>query len=152
MALSSKIRSSVRPDGQKCLAAAATISENEVLITYDGAVIDHPTRYSIQIDDDKHIEGTPESNAYLNHSCTPNAYVDWGGVYLRALRNIEAGEEITCNYLTTDWELHEKFLCHCGARHCYGELKGLKYLARDEQKKLLAFLPEFMKRKVCAED
>jgi hypothetical protein len=52
----------------------------------------------------------------------------------------------------TDWEPHERVVCHCGAPHCYGELKGLKYLTRDEQKKLLRFLPDFMKRKVCAED
>ena len=151
MALSSKIHPSVRADGQKCLVANASITNDEVLITYDGAIIDHPTRYSIQIGDHKHFEGTPESNAYLNHSCAPNSYVDWAGVYLRALRNIVVGEEITCNYLTTDWELHEKFVCHCGAPHCYGELKGLKYLARDEQMKLLVFLPEFMKRKISAE-
>jgi hypothetical protein len=75
--------------------------------------------------------------------------VDWRGVYLRALLNIEADEEITCNYLTTDWELHEKFVCHCGAPHCYVELKGLKYLDHREQMKLLPFLPDFMKRKVC---
>jgi len=150
VALSPKIRPSVRSDGQKCLVANGSVSGNEILITYNGPIIDHPTRYSIQIDDHKHIEGTPESNAYLNHSCAPNAYVDWVGVYLRALRNIAAGEEITCNYLTTDWELHERFVCHCGAAHCYGELKGLKYLDRDEQKKLLPFLPEFMRRKVSA--
>jgi hypothetical protein len=148
MALSPEVSPSVRPDGQKCLSANTDISENDILITYDGPIIDHPTRYSIQIDDDKHIEGTAESNAYLNHSCAPNAYVDWSGVYLRALRNIACGEEITCNYLTTDWELHERFVCHCGAPHCYGELKGLKYLAREEQRKLLRFMPDFMKRKI----
>lgn len=152
MALSPRINPSIRPDGQKCLAANARIIKNEILITYDGPIIDHPTRYSIQIDDDRHIEGTAESNAYLNHSCAPNAYVDWGGVYLRALRNIAPGEEITCNYLTTDWELDERFVCHCGAQHCYRELKGLRYLARDEQQKLLHFLPDFMKRKICAVD
>ena len=152
MALSPKIGQSLRTDGQKCLRANADISGNEILITYDGPIIDHPTRYSIQIDDDRHIEGTAESNAYLNHSCAPNAYVDWSGVYLRALREIARGEEITCNYLTTDWELHEKFVCHCGAAQCYGELKGLKYLARDEQRKLIPFLPEFMKRKIAEAD
>jgi SET domain len=150
MALSSKVRTSIRPDGQKCLVAKASIVKNEILITYDGPAIHHPTRYSIQIDDHKHIEGTPESNAYLNHSCAPNAYVDWRGVYLRALLNIEPEDEITCNYLTTDWELHEKFVCHCGAPHCYGEVKGLKYLDHGEQRKLLPFLPDFMKRKVFA--
>ena len=149
MSLSPRIGPSLRSDGQKCLVANAPIAENEILITYDGPIIDHPTRYSIQIDDDRHVEGTPESNAYLNHSCAPNAYVDWSGVYLRALRNIATREEITCNYLTTDWELHEGFVCHCGAPHCYRELKGLKYLTRDEQRKLLPFLPDFMRRKVC---
>jgi len=152
MALSSKISPSLRLDGQKCLSANTEILKNQILITYDGPVIDHPTRYSIQIDDHKHIEGTPESNAYLNHCCAPNAFVDWTGVCLRALRNIARGEEITCNYLTTDWELHEKFVCHCGAPQCYGELKGLKYLARDEQRKLIPFLPEFMKRKIAEAD
>jgi hypothetical protein len=97
MALSPKIGPAVRSDGQKCLCANAAINEHEVLITYDGPIIDHPTRYSIQIDDGKHIEGTPESNAYLNHSCAPNAYVDWNGVCLRALRPISRAEEITCN-------------------------------------------------------
>jgi len=152
MALSPKISPSVRSDGQRCLFANEDISENEMLITYDGPIIAHRTRYSIQIDDDKHIEGTAESNAYLNHSCAPNAYVDWSGINLRALRNIARGEEITCNYLTTDWELHERFACHCGAPHCYGELKGLKYLAREEQRKLLPFLPRFMKRRITETD
>jgi hypothetical protein len=83
MALSPKISPSVRSDGQKCLSANEDIGENEILVTYDGPIIAHSTRYSIQIDDDKHIEGTAESNAYLNHSCAPNTYVDWSGVYLR---------------------------------------------------------------------
>jgi len=74
-------------------------------------------------------------------------YVDWSGLYLRALRNISAGEEITCNYLTTEWERYERFICHCGDVHCCGEVKGLKYLDHDEQKKLLPYLPECLKRK-----
>ena len=149
MALSPKIRFAVRSDGQKCLRARAGVNKDDVLITYDGPAIDHPTRYSIQIDDDKHNEGTAQSNAYLNHSCAPNAYVDWNGVYLRALREITRGEEITCNYLTTDWELHEKFVCHCGAPDCYGELRGLKHLAHDEQRRLFPFLPDFMRRQIA---
>ena len=92
MALSPNVSVSLCRDGQKCLCADAEISENEILLRYDGPTIDHPTRYSIQIDDHRHIEGTPESNACLNHSCMPNAYVDWSGVYLRALRSIPTGE------------------------------------------------------------
>jgi len=147
--LSRKAAQCLRNDGQKGLFAIADVRKNEVLITYDGPIIDHATRYSIQIDDHKHIEGTEESNAFLNHSCAPNAYVDWSGVSLRALRDLQAGEEITCNYLTTDYELHEKFLCTCGSPSCYGEIKGFKYLTRRQQLGLEPFLPSFMKRKLA---
>ena len=126
------------------------VVKDEILITYDGPILDHSTRYSIQIDENRHIEGTPESNAYLNHSCAPNTFVDWNGVFLRALRNIDAGEELTCNYLTTDWELHEKFVCDCGAPNCYGEIKGFKYLSPQQQRQLERFVPEFMKGRIAS--
>jgi len=127
------------------------VYKDEILITYDGPILDHPTRYSIQTGESEHIDGTAESNAYLNHSCAPNTFVDWKGVFLRALRDIESGEEITCNYLTTDWELHEKFVCACGAPNCYGEIRGFKYLPPPQQRELERFVPEFMRRRIAAE-
>ncbi len=148
MSLARGVAVRLRPDGQRGLFALKPLLRHEILITYDGPLLDHPTRYSIQIDDNLHIEGTPESNAYLNHSCSPNTYVDWKGVFLRALRDIEAGEELTCNYLTTDWELHEKFICTCGAPNCYGELRGFKYLSAEQQRALAQFVPEFMKNRI----
>ncbi len=150
MALSPKLIVRVRNDGQKGTFALAPIAKDEVLITYDGPVIDHATRYSIQIDDDRHIDGTPDSNANLNHSCDPNGYVDWSLVGLRAKRAITAGEEITCDYATTDYELHEPFTCRCGAANCRGEMRGFKYLSAEAQCALEPWLPEFLKRKLHA--
>ena len=145
--LSNKLAIAFRKDGQKGVFAKENIAPDEVLITYDGPVIDHPTRFSIQIDENKHIEGTEDSNAFLNHSCSPNAYVDWNRLCLRALRAIEPGEEITCNYLTTDYDLHEKFHCRCGCVDCYGEITGYKYLTPEQQTKLDPFVAPFMKRR-----
>ncbi len=148
MSLVNGVIKQVRPDKQRALFVSRPIRKGEVLIIYDGPVIDHATRYSVQISDSLHIEGTVESNTCLNHSCMPNTYVDWKGVFLRALRDIAAGEELTCNYMTTDWELHEKFVCTCGAPNCYGEVKGLKYLSMKQQRALEPFLPEFMRKKI----
>jgi hypothetical protein len=148
MALSKKVNIAKRSDGQKALFASADIDQDEVLLTYDGPILDHPTRLSIQIDDNKHIEGTDKSNAYLNHSCDANAYVDWDGRCLRAKRNILAVEEITCNYFTTDYELHEQFICRCGSPKCKEEIKGFKHLTREEQLELEPWLPPFLKRKL----
>jgi SET domain-containing protein len=151
MSLANSVVVRLRADNQRGLFVLGRVRKDEILITYDGPIIDHPTRYSIQTEENVHIDGTPESNAYLNHSCAPNTYVDWKGVVLRALRDIEAGEELTCNYLTTDWELHERFVCSCGAPNCYGELKGFKYLSPQQQRALEPFVPEFMRRRLRLE-
>jgi hypothetical protein len=148
MALSGKVIASTRRDSQRGLFASADIDLGDVLLTYDGPLLDHPTRLSIQIDDDKHIEGTDDSNAFLNHSCDPNAYVDWKNRCLKAKRKIASGEEITCNYLTTDYEIHSVFRCTCGSPRCKGIIRGFKYLSSEEKHELEPWLPPFLKRKM----
>jgi SET domain-containing protein len=148
MALSQNVIVSTRKDSQKGLFAGAHVARGEVLLTYDGPRLDHPTRLSIQIDDHVHVEGTDDSNAFLNHSCEPNAFVDWVSLCLRARRDIASGEEITCNYNTTDYEIHSVFTCTCGSPHCKGLIKGFKYLSGDEQRALEPWLPSFLKRKI----
>ena len=148
MSLATNIAVRLRKDNQRGLFVRRPMRKDEVLITYNGPLIDHPTRYSIQIDENLHIDGTPESNCYLNHSCAPNTYVDWKGLCLRALRDIDTGEELTCNYLTTDWDLHEKFVCSCGSPDCYGEIRGFKYLSPEQRRALEQFVPEFMKKRI----
>ena len=58
---------------------------------------------------------------YLNHSCQPNceARLIRGGIWMVALRDIPAGEELTFNYGydLTDWRSHP---CRCGAADCVG--------------------------------
>jgi hypothetical protein len=148
VALSSKVIVAQRLDGQRGLFVAHGVEPDEILIKYDGPIIDHPTRLSIQIDDDKHIEGTEDSNAFLNHSCEASAYVDWDAVCLRAVKAIPAGAEITCNYLTTDYELHSPFHCRCGSPRCKGTIRGFKHLTPAEQLELEPWLPPFLKRKL----
>ena len=59
---------------------------------------------------------------YVNHSCEPNAYMRlWRGrVEFYALRDIAAGEELTCDY----GETHHggRLPCRCGSARCRGAL------------------------------
>ncbi len=148
MALSQKVIVSTGKNSSKGLFAREQVVRGEVLLTYDGPLLNHPTRLSIQIDDNTHVEGTDDSNAFLNHSCEPNAYVDWKSLCLRACRDIASNEEITCNYNTTDYEIHSVFACTCGSPQCKGMIKGFKYLSGDEQRALEPWLPPFLKRKI----
>lgn len=69
------------------------------------------------------LYGPPDS--YTNHSCDPNAYElhEPDATYLVARRQIEAGDEITCDYNVnivngTAWP------CRCGAIRCQGLVRG----------------------------
>lgn len=54
---------------------------------------------------------------YINHSCNPNAAL----VDIRsfaAIRDIHAGEEITCDYGSFETERGWKMTCSCGSPNC----------------------------------
>jgi SET domain-containing protein len=75
----------------------------------------------IRIGDDLGIDGEVggDATAYINHSCAPNAFMrvvpgDW--IVFFALRDIEAGEEITMDYRDPNHPAPEA--CRCGAPNC----------------------------------
>jgi len=139
MALSKKIVISKRKsNGGKGLFATNPIFKNEILITFPTKKrFKVPDRNSFQITRDKHIEGTADDIAYLNHSCSPISYFDVNDLCVKALRDILEGEEITCNYLATEYNMSDKFICNCGSPVCFGEIKGYKYLNEKELENVL---------------
>ena len=59
---------------------------------------------------------------YINHSCGPNTFMRVSGYHVEfyALRDIEPGEELTCNYGPTHHD--GKVKCNCGSANCIGYL------------------------------
>jgi SET domain-containing protein len=64
----------------------------------------------------------PNNLRYINHSCNPNTYmrVCYSKVEFYSLREIKAGDELTCNYGPTHHD--GKLKCRCGAKNCKGFL------------------------------
>jgi SET domain-containing protein len=70
------------------------------------------------------LDGSRGGNGthYINHSCSPNAFMQilYDHILFIALRDIEAGEEITIDYEQT---LHpDDKRCICKARNCRGTI------------------------------
>jgi hypothetical protein len=66
---------------------------------------------------------------YFNHSCAPNceSYITRGHVFLKTLRAIQPGDELTYDYEIpregeSDETARRKWPCHCGAPDCRGTL------------------------------
>lgn len=76
------------------------------------------------------IDGTGMA-AFINHCCDPNCEPDEidGHIWIVAIRDIAAGEELSYDYNLYDGE--GKAPCHCGARRCRGTL----YADAEEEKK-----------------
>ena len=91
------------------------------------------------VDDDTVIDGNVGGNTsrWINHSCAPNCeagLVDVRGtlrVFISALRDIAAGEELSYDYgLTLDErhtpKLKKQFACRCGNATCRGTMLAKK--------------------------
>lgn len=76
----------------------------------------------VELNNGKAIDGTREGNEFkfINHSCGPNTFMRRyrNLVEFYALRDIEAGEELTCDY----GESHHNGTrpCTCGSARCRG--------------------------------
>ena len=77
------------------------------------------------------IDGTNVA-AFINHSCDPNCETDEikGHVWIIALRDIAAGEELTYDYNLYDGDEDDPAPCSCGAKNCRGTLYSEEELAR----------------------
>jgi len=83
---------------------------------------------------------------YINHSCTPNCEsVEVGGrVWIKAIRNIAPGEEITYDYCLYDSGPGDgEALCNCGSAKCRGTL-----YSREEIKRRKAAAKKAVKKAV----
>ena len=87
--------------------------------------------FLFMIDDDIVIDASVDGNEarFINHSCDPNcdAFIEEGRIWIEAIRDIEAGEELAYDYAYELKERHtdaakRRYPCNCGARSCRGTL------------------------------
>lgn len=133
----------------KGVFAEIDLAEGERLIEYLGEVISwsealerHPHdpknpnhTFYFHVDELHVIDGKQGGNSsrWINHSCDPNCEADEqkGRIFIKALRNISAGDELFYDYgLVIDARYTPKLLadypCWCGAQNCRGTLLAPK--------------------------
>lgn len=106
------------------------IKKDSILFQMNGEVINSPTRTSVQIADNKHIEDPLAG--HINHSCTPNARVNRKTRSFESIRDITAGEEITFDYSQNEDQLAEPFTCACCGRKVAGKCASISARSATE--------------------
>jgi SET domain-containing protein len=125
--------------------ALRPIRAGETIIEYTGEVISwdealrrHPHdptdpnhTFYFHVDDGRVIDAARGGNSsrWINHSCEPNCESDEheGRVFIKALRDLAPGEELSYDYrLTIDERmtprLKRDYACRCGSARCRGTM------------------------------
>ena len=133
------------------LFATKPIKKGTKIIRYFGPLLDSKkkkddaieNKYLFELNDRWTIDGSVRKNIarYINHACKPNAESDVKPrkrkVFIRAIKNIEPGEEINYDYGTDYFKAYLKPIgCKCTA--CEKKRKKKRAEARAEKARLKA--------------
>src|ERR1700760_1571266 len=153
-----------RPRTGRGLFATKPIKKGSRIIRYFGPLLDskkkkdddNENKYLFELNDRWTIDGSTRKNVarYINHACKPNAESDVRPrkrrVYIRAIKNIEPGEEINYDYGTDYFKAYLKPIgCKCVA--CEKKRKKQRAEARAERLRLKAKAEKKAERKAKKE-
>jgi len=76
---------------------------------------------------------------FINHSCDPNceSHEEGGRVWIRSIKNIPPGAEITYDYCLYDGG-DEPQHCNCGAQNCRGTMYSTQEIRRRKRQQKAA--------------
>jgi SET domain len=129
----------VRHDGNFRLIAAAAIGSGVQLFRIEGLETRTPSFASVQVGPELHIDMDPALDLtaqmdlypwrFMNHRCDPNCIIADRAVIAR--RAIQAGEELTFDYESNEYDMAEPFECGCNSAGCVGLIRGWKHRLQD---------------------
>ena len=127
----------------------------QTILTVEGVETTVPSVYSVQISETSHIDLDDPSLVdqfperylwrFLNHHCQPNAALQ--GRVLVAIHHIHAGDEVTFNYNSNEYDMASPFECWCDAhgRSAAREVRGYRYLSETERSRLAPYAAAHVK-------
>jgi uncharacterized protein len=161
--LSPKAAVRTSPIQGRGLFAIEPIREGEIVCVKGGYIFNRPTLQEvspslgpaeIQIAEELFIgplneEEREGSMIFSNHSCDPNIGVQ-GQIVFVAMRDVDAGEELTHDWATTDDDTYE-MECNCGADSCRKVITGRDWRRRELQEKYRGFISWYLLEKIRKE-
>ena len=138
--------------------ATATIEAGTTVAVFGGAAIDGDTlrslphqqqQRSLQVADDVYLLTVHDAGVghLINHSCAPSCRLI-GEITLVAARRIEAGEEISYDYATTDSTPYDEFECVCGADECRGKVTGEDWMDPAIRSRYRGWFSPYLQRRI----
>ena len=140
----SRVTLDSQPQGFRVVTTRAA-EPGQVLLVFEGTLDRVPGQHTLQVGPAQHLV-SPDPRAtwkFINHSCAPNCRVEFGPgpgwARLVARAPLSPGQEVSFDYLTTEWDLNNPFPCACAAPGCVGLVRGARHL---DDARLAALAPD----------
>lgn len=158
--LNPKCEAREHPSGGCGVFAREPILKGELVSMWGGKILHRSlldpamprfTQRILQVDEDLYLLTAEEKepNDCFNHSCEPNlGFI--GQVGLIAMRDIEAGEELTFDYAMSDGSPYDEFECHCGSPNCRGRVTGNDWRLPELWRKYDGYFSPYLARRIQA--
>lgn len=107
------------------------------------------TQRVLQMDENLYLLTAEEKepNDCFNHSCEPNLGF-FGQIGLVAMRDINAGEELTFDYAMSDGGPYDEFDCYCGSKSCRHKITGNDWKLPELWKKYDGYFSPYLARRI----
>lgn len=147
--------------GGHTVVAREPIAKGELIVVWSGTLVDGDEleampatvkRYSLQVEENQYLVSLSDCEPpdYVNHCCSPNAGLS-GQIALVAMRDIEAGEEITYDYAMSDGSSYDEFACGCGSPDCRGQVTGEDWKRPELWHRYAGYFSPYLNRRISAE-
>ena len=136
--------------------AVSPIAASEIVAIKGGHIVDTETLRSlperlqnseVQIAERFHLVALTDDEyealmLFINHSCEPNVGF-LGNIVLVAMRDIDAGEELTTDYALFDMN-DESMRCRCGTPSCRGTITGRDWQRPELQERYRGWFSSYL--------
>ncbi len=145
------------------LFAREAIAAGDVVAVKGGHIVDtdtmlrlpaHLQNSEIQIAEGLHLVALTDDEyepvmLFINHSCDPNVGFQ-GNVVLVAMRDVQAGEELTCDYAMFDSpdDPAAEMPCACGSARCRGTITGSDWRRPELQARYAGWFSPYLEARI----
>mmetsp|Transcript_15203 Transcript_15203/g.18809 ORF Transcript_15203/g.18809 Transcript_15203/m.18809 type:complete len:221 (+) Transcript_15203:471-1133(+) len=120
-------------------------------------VLTAPTMHTVQLCERVHVAPTRGAE-FISHACTntnTRIMVDSENYVGRffVTRDVEAGEDLSFNYNTTEWDMNSPFACSCESCRATNSkhIRGFKHLSLEERIAIIDETSPLIRAKAMAE-
>jgi|GEM_PF-1462816 len=114
-----------------------------IINVFRSPILSSPTMHTVMLDEATHVAPT-EGAECISHACDATntriiIHEDRKGASFVVTEDVAAGEDLTFNYNTTEWDMNSPFTCQCAACKQKGfptVVRGFKHLSLEERSRI----------------